>query len=335
MSRLVTFRVGESHYAVLAELVNEVVETGPILHRLPSREQDGPSLAWIRGRWIPVVELASVLPEAERLDPDADASLLLVVGVGREQLGVRVAELGAVAEIAGDKRTGDDHRDDLVEVDGKLVRRVDAALLLLSDAVSVDKQGGAMPEGREPAEPLQVVTFRVGGEEFGVDVMRVSAVRKVPEVRAVPRAPDFVEGMVAVGGSVFPVIDMRKRFSVAASTARGAGQLLVVAAAESRIGLVVDEVPGVTRLAPESVSAAPGFFRGLAGRYLEGIANDGERLIILLDVDELLNSKERIAVGKMMEAAQPEADQSARAKTSAAAKRKRARRPSKKGSKKS
>ncbi len=296
MSRLITFRVGSSRYALPAEVVREVITTGPLVHRLPGRAGDKVALACVRDRWTPVMELEALLPGAGHVERDAPESLLLVLGEGKARLALRVAELGGVAEVDD---VASDGLEDLVEIGGELVRRLDPGIVLPVSDVTRSEEGTAMRE-KDGADPIELITFRVGGEEFGFDVMRVSRVVKVPEVRKVPKAPDFVEGVVAVQGSALPVIDLRKRFSVPATGGHGAGRLLVVHVGENRVGLVVDEVPGVVRLLSEAISPAPDFFKGLAGRYLHGIGQHGERVIILLNLDELLSSDERIALGRML-----------------------------------
>jgi purine-binding chemotaxis protein CheW len=181
---------------------------------------------------------------------------------------------------------------------------------------------------------LQLIAFRIGGEEFGIDVMKVERVLKTPEIRSVPQSPEFVEGVVSVQEDVVPVIDMRKRFSVPQSEWAVPGALLVARIAADRVALVVDEVPGVARPSVESLSPAPEFFKGLAGRYLDGIAQEADRLIVLLNLDEILGSQERIALGEMIEAAKgkPKKDDSTAAKPSGKKKKRGGARKKKKSS---
>ena len=296
MSELVAFRVGESRYALPADVVSECVEVGRITESVPASGGGRLGLARVRDRWVPVLELVRAIPGAPQINPDADSTILLVLGRDRGRLALRVEAFDGVIDLCGgvayERRV-----DDPIELNGELVHYVDPAALLASAAL-LDGEGGSMDEKTTAAEPLQVVAFRVGGEEFGLDVMKVKRVLKVPELRVVPKAPEFVEGVVSIADSIVPVIDMRKRFSV--SESGGGGHLLVVEAGDSQVGLVVDEVPGVTNIAEEAVSPAPEFFKGLAGRYLEGIADDRGRLIILLNLEEILSSKERIALKKML-----------------------------------
>jgi len=307
VKELVTFRVGESRYALPADVVTECVEVGPITQSVPTADGGRLGLACVRDRWVPVVELVNAIPEAPRLDPGADSSWLLVLGRDRGRLALRVegfdGVVGSGGSVVYERRV-----DELIELDGELVHYVDPAVLFASGEPLLDQEGGSMLEKSAAAEPLQVVAFRLGGEEFGIEVMKVKRVLKVPELRFVPKSPDFVEGVMSESDAVVPVIDMRKRFSVPADPG-SSGSLLVVEVGNNRVGLVVDEVPGVVQIPDDAVSPAPDFFKGLAGRYLEGIADDQGRLIILLNLEEVLNSKERIALEKMLKEVNDEADE--------------------------
>jgi purine-binding chemotaxis protein CheW len=299
MNKLVTFRLGDSRFAIPAELVAEVVETGPITHRLPGEKGSHVGLACVRDRWIPVVELASALADAPPLDPDAPGAVVLVLGRERGQLGLRVQDPGEVVAMRVE-RARQERSEDLLDVDGELVRFVDPATLVASGVMLTGEKGAHMQDSQANPEPLRVVTFQLGDEAFGIDVMGVFEVLPLPELRPVPRAPDFVEGVVEVRDSIVPVIDMRKRFSMPAREHGAPTRLLIVAMGEGRAGLIVDAVPGVIPLPESAVNPPPDFFRGLAGRYLDGLAKDGDRLIILLNVGEILSSKEKIALEKMV-----------------------------------
>ncbi|UCC47900.1 MAG: chemotaxis protein CheW [Gemmatimonadota bacterium] len=328
VTSLLTFRVGEARYALPAEMVNEVVEIGPIIHDLPGSDEDRLGLALVRGRWIPVLELARAVEGAQRLDPEAKTSVLLVLGAAGGPLGLRVETFGDVVQADVHALRGPRHAEGLVELDGELFRYVDPEPLLGPRAERVEGKGRIMREERMTSEPLQVVAFRVGGEEFGIDIMKVHEVLHVPELRGVPKAPDFVEGVMRLRELLVPVIEMRKRFSLPEREREFDARLLVVSLGAGRAGLMVDEVPGVTPIPDDALSPPPEFFKGLAGRFLQGIAQLGDRLIILLDVDEILSSKERIALERMQKAVSRSDEKAAAAGESRG--KKRARRRTKK-----
>lgn len=160
-----------------------------------------------------------------------------------------------------------------------------------------------MNERLAGAEPAKAVVFRLSDDEFGLDVMQVVEVIHLPETRTVPRAPEFVEGLATLRDTVVPVIDMRKRFSLPVNQTGLPPRLLVVQMGNAQVGLVVDSVPGVILLRDGSVSPPPELFRGLARRFLKGIARTENRLIILLDIERILDTEERIALEQLIDAA--------------------------------
>lgn len=325
MNDLVTFRLGDSRFAIPADMVSEIIETGPIEHRLPGVDGPRVGLALVRDHWIPVVELAGAVNDVPSMDPESPNALLLVLGRGGGRLGLRVEGPGEIVE-GNATPTSSDRSEDLVEVDGEMVRYVDPAALVAFRAELLGEKGGSMDDRHVAAEPLRVVRFKLADEEFGVDVMRVFEVLPVPEVRPVPKAPDFVEGVVDVRDSIIPVIDMRKRFSLPERETDDPARLMIVAIGEARAALVVDSVPGVVPVAEETVSPPPDYFRGLAGRYLEGLLKDDDRMVIMLDMDEILSSKEKIALEKVVDSAKPaagDAEPDVRAKRKKSAPRRR------------
>jgi purine-binding chemotaxis protein CheW len=300
LQRLLTFRVKESRYAIPADVISELVDPMPTTHEVPAADGNSLSLAWVRERWVPVVELADLVAGVAPLGHGGDAALL-VLGLDGALLAVGVAALDGVLQIDGEKISRERGLDDLIEVDGDLVRYVDPAKLVPPGSEFSGEKGGSMESDRETREALQLITFRVGGEDFGIDVAKVQRVLNVPQLRTVPNAPDFVEGLMSVGESVIPVIDVRKRFGLTIDNFAAADRLVTVDLAGKLIGLVVDEVPGVVRVDPDSIAPAPDFFKGLASRFIHGIVDLHGRLVILLDLDEILSSTERIELEQMMD----------------------------------
>jgi purine-binding chemotaxis protein CheW len=150
---------------------------------------------------------------------------------------------------------------------------------------------------RQAAVPqVQLVTFMVGGEEFGLDVFSVHEILRYGGVRQVPRAPEFVEGVLEVRGAVVPVVDLRRRFEVAE---RGTGEdtrIVLVEYGGERLGLVVDAVTEVLRAPETAITPPPAYIRGLAAEFVRGIVRLEGRLVILIDLDRILSSQERIAL---------------------------------------
>lgn len=150
---------------------------------------------------------------------------------------------------------------------------------------------------RQAAVPqVQLVTFRVGGQEFGLDVFAVHEILRWQGVTAVPRAPAFVEGVLDVRGAVVPVVDLRRRFETGRVEYDEETRIVLVQFGGERLGLVVDSVTEVLRAPETAISAPPAYIRGLAAEFVRGIVRLEGRLIILLDLDRILTSEERIAL---------------------------------------
>ncbi len=167
------------------------------------------------------------------------------------------------------------------------------------------------------ADPLaQLCTFRVGGEDYALDIMRVREIIHPLPITPVPRAPAFVEGVIRLRGDVIPVLDVRKRLGLPIAAPTRKSRFLVVNVARRRIALVVDEVREVLRLPRSEIrpapvlgaEAGPRFFLGVCGGERVG-GRGGASLRLLLNVKALLDP----AVPGEPEAARAQAEASRRA----------------------
>jgi purine-binding chemotaxis protein CheW len=143
---------------------------------------------------------------------------------------------------------------------------------------------------------VQLVTFRLGAEEFGVDVFKVHEILRYQPVTPIPRAPRFVEGVLDVRGAVIPVLDLRKRFELARVDTDDDSRIVLVDFEGERMGLVVDAVTEVLRVPETMLAPPPRYFKGLAQEFIRGIVRMDSRLVVLIDLDQVLSSEERIAL---------------------------------------
>ena len=143
---------------------------------------------------------------------------------------------------------------------------------------------------------VQLVTFSVGGEEFGLDVFSVHEILSYQQPTAMPRAPEFVEGVLDVRGTLVPIVDLRRRFETPGVAYDEDTRIVLVDFNDERLGLVVDSVTEVLRAPETAVSPPPAYIRGLAAEFVRGIVRVGERLVVLIDLDRILSSEERIAL---------------------------------------
>lgn len=145
-------------------------------------------------------------------------------------------------------------------------------------------------------DDIQVVVFKVGGQDFAFNVFHVQRILRWAQPAPLPKAPRFLEGVLQVQGAVVPVIDLRKRFELADAQLREETRLVVVEIEGLIVAAIVDAVLEVRRVAAESVSPPPSVVRGLAAEYIQGIITAGQRTIVLLQTAKLLTSAERIAL---------------------------------------
>ena len=145
------------------------------------------------------------------------------------------------------------------------------------------------------ADDIQVVTFRVGPQEFALDISQVERILRSEKPAALPRAPEFLEGVVRYEGSAIPVVDLRKRLELEAAIAEET-RLMVLSLDGQRIGMLVDQVREVIRVDSTTITAPPPMVRGLAATYIAGIITEGERTVVLLNALRLLTSTERQAL---------------------------------------
>ena len=144
------------------------------------------------------------------------------------------------------------------------------------------------------ADVLQLVSFNLGSEEFGVDIGMVQEIVRMPEITRVPRTPDFVEGVVNLRGKIIPVVDLRKRFRLPVSENTKSTRIIIVTMNGRTVGMIVDGVSEVRRISADAVEPTPEMVASaIDASYLKGIAKLEGRLLILLDLNLVLNQEEQ------------------------------------------
>ena len=161
------------------------------------------------------------------------------------------------------------------------------------------------------ADDLHLVTFRVGTELFGVPISTVQEIVRVPVIARIPQAPDFVKGVINLRGRVITVVDIRTRMGQAspAADARDAeeqakkARVLVVEAEGRLVGVIVDEVAEVLRLAAAQVDPPPPMVAGLSNQYLKGVGKLKDDLLILIEIEKVLTNDDLGAIDELEPAA--------------------------------
>jgi purine-binding chemotaxis protein CheW len=138
----------------------------------------------------------------------------------------------------------------------------------------------------------QIVVFELGSESFGVDIAVVQSIIKIQPITKLPHTPEFVEGVTNLRGKVLPVIDLRKRFGFVAEEVDRNSRIIVVSVDQIEVGMIVDEVSEVVTVPEGVVEAAPAITTTVDSAFIKGIARLGERLVILLNLAQVLSTQE-------------------------------------------
>ncbi|HUA16177.1 MAG TPA: chemotaxis protein CheW [Verrucomicrobiae bacterium] len=144
---------------------------------------------------------------------------------------------------------------------------------------------------RQPGQELQLVSFHVGGEEFGLDILRVQEIIRLQPLTRVPNSPEFVEGVMNLRGKIIPVVALRRRFGLESLPPDKQTRIVVVETKGSILGFIVDAVSEVLRIPAETLEPPPRLGK-VDREYVSAVGKLQGRLLILLDVDRLMNDAE-------------------------------------------
>lgn len=145
----------------------------------------------------------------------------------------------------------------------------------------------------------QLVVFELADEFYGMDIAAVEGIIKMQAITRLPHAPAFVEGVTNLRGAVVPVIDLRRRFGLAAEAATKNTRIVVVYMDQTKIGMIVDGVSEVLRVSDESIEPPPPMVTTVDSAFIKGIAKLEDRLVIVLDLSRVLSTEERMSLQGM------------------------------------
>jgi purine-binding chemotaxis protein CheW len=141
------------------------------------------------------------------------------------------------------------------------------------------------------SESLQLVTFRLGNEEFGIDIKKVQEINRMIEITGIPNAPPFVEGIVNLRGKIVPVVSLRTRLGFEQAPYDKATRIMVVEVEGKVLGFIVDSVSEVLRIDDPKIEEAPSIAGHTNADYIAGVINLSDRILILLDLVTLFGQE--------------------------------------------
>jgi purine-binding chemotaxis protein CheW len=156
-----------------------------------------------------------------------------------------------------------------------------------------ERKAAVFGEQRGASDPItQWVTFRLGEETFGINVMQVQEVLRMPEIAPVPGAPSYVVGIINLRGNVVTVIDTRKSFGLYPVEPTDHTRIVIVEADAHIVGILVDSVAEVVDLRNSDIESTPNIGNEESAKFIQGVYSRGDSILILVDTNKLLRQEE-------------------------------------------
>ncbi len=145
---------------------------------------------------------------------------------------------------------------------------------------------------------LQVVSFRLGSEDYAIEITKAKEIILVEGITKVPQMPAYIEGIINLRGNVIPVLDLRKRFGIATAAFDEHTRIIVTRMEGRIVGMIVDAVSRVMKIPKSHIQPPPETIACLAGEYLIGVAKLDDKMQLLLDIEKVLRADEKAQLGK-------------------------------------
>lgn len=142
------------------------------------------------------------------------------------------------------------------------------------------------------SEIKQYVVFKLGREEYGLDIQKVTTIEKVMAIARVPKTPSFIKGVINLRGEIIPIMDLRSRFNLPETEATEDTRIIIIKIEEISVGLVVDAVDEVMQLTEDSVESLNSFSNDLSMDYILGVGKIDNRIVTLLNLEILIKMAE-------------------------------------------
>jgi purine-binding chemotaxis protein CheW len=138
----------------------------------------------------------------------------------------------------------------------------------------------------------QIVCFKIGNEEYGIDILKVQEIQKMPQITLLPKAADFILGVIDLRGKILPIIDMSRRFGIEGDNTTEKARAIIVNIKDKKVGLAIDSVSHVIKVDSTDIEPPPPIVKGISGKYIIGIAKVNDDFIVILDIDRIFATSE-------------------------------------------
>ena len=167
----------------------------------------------------------------------------------------------------------------------------DTARSASSEARPATRPGAAgAPAARHHPAAGEFLSFKLGDEEYGIDILKVQEIRSYEEPTRIANAPSFIKGVVNLRGVIVPLADLRLKFGIANAAYNAFTVVIILNVARRVVGVVVDSVSDVLQLSDQQIKAAPHFNGAVDASFITGIGSVQDRMLILMDIEALMGS---------------------------------------------
>ncbi len=300
----VTFRLGSESFGIALHEVEEIVELPPVT-KVPDAPDYVLGVICLRDQVMPLVDLSEILSIQE----DAGGrkrDMVVLLSFGSAKIGVVVDEIQEILRVQDGQtlpppqtlsEAEREHLEGILLLPGRMVSLINVLKIITGDdqdKIAAMGQGLGLNENRaqETVPSLELVVFRLGPESYGLRLHEVREIIMVGQITPVPRAPQFVDGVLNLRGEVMPVVDLRTRFGLERVEATTISRILITSIGGVFTGLVVDAVDEVRPVDLHRFGPPPAVTAVGANRYIEKVARLDNGMIFLLELQQLLTDAE-------------------------------------------
>lgn len=301
--RSLLVKIGDKEFAIPLVNVQEIVR----LNQHEVKTIKNQEVGVVRDRVLPLVRMHKRLGVSEIKLAGTKRIFVIVIGLAEKRVGLVVDKtlgnqeivikplgkyIGTPKYIAGATIMGD----------GKVAIILDTGAIVREEGTKdMINEELNFKNAKRHEEIIELATFKLGMEEYGIEIDRVKDIITVPPITRIMNAPHSVLGMINLRGKLIPVMDVRERFGINKTDLTRKSRIIVIELAQEFIGILVDKVTQVLKVSRDTIEAPIDSNNQIDEKYIRGISNLKDRLIILLDLDLILDMGELKAISKLTE----------------------------------
>ena len=135
---------------------------------------------------------------------------------------------------------------------------------------------------------INLVTFKLGNNEYAIDIMQAKEIIKMEKITLIPNAPDYVEGVINLRGNIIPIVDLKKRFNLDDNEGEKNTGIIIVKIDDVDMGIIIDAISKVVSIATSNIQPPPPMLSGIGQKYIKGVAKLEDKLLVVLDLEKLI-----------------------------------------------